>query len=99
MNYSSNPFFLFLREVKKHAFSKNCKICQSPYATALLYRYHVEHLPYVQLIELYKKYGLELNVYNVSCHLHRHVQQRDIEEVEKLKARWVSMDAQLPGLK
>jgi hypothetical protein len=44
-------------------------------------------LTYTQLVELYRQYGLDLNEYNISCHLHRHVEQSDIEEVEKLKEK------------
>ena len=70
-------------------FQRNCKICRSNFAQALLYRNHIDKLTYVQLIELYKQYGLELNQYNISCHLHRHVEQSDIEELENLKEKWV----------
>lgn len=52
-------------------------------------------MSYIELIELYQKYGLELNLYNISCHLHRHVQQSDIEEVEKLKEKWDKLDAEM----
>lgn len=45
-------------------------------------------MPYIQLIELYRRYGLELNSYNISCHISRHVKQRDIEEVDRLQARY-----------
>jgi hypothetical protein len=48
----------------------------------------------MQLIDLYRQYGLDLNCYNISCHLHRHVEQSDIEEVEKLKEKWAKIDAE-----
>jgi hypothetical protein len=50
-------------------------------------------MSYRQLIELYKQYGLYLNEFNISCHLHRHVEQKDIEEAEATKARWEKMKA------
>lgn len=67
-------------------FEPHCKICKSEYATALLYLHHCEHLSYKQLIDRYKRV-LDINLYNLSCHLQRHVQQSDIEHVEKLKAQ------------
>ena len=65
---------------------RNCKICKSEYSQALLYLHYCEHLSYRQLIERYE-HRLTLNEYNLSCHFHRHVEQKDIEEVEKLRAR------------
>lgn len=66
-------------------FEPHCKICRSDYALALLYLHHCERLSYKQLIEKYK-HRLSLNQYNLSCHFQRHVEQSDIENVEKLKA-------------
>jgi hypothetical protein len=66
-------------------FEPHCKICKSEYSTALLYLHHCEHRSYKQLIESYKNV-LDINEYNLSCHFQRHVQQSDIEAVEKLKA-------------
>jgi hypothetical protein len=33
---------------------------------------------------------LSINIFNLSCHFQRHVEQSDIEEVEKLHAEWSS---------
>lgn len=66
-------------------FEPHCKICKSEYALALLYLHHCEHLSYRELIANYKHH-LSINEYNLSCHFQRHVEQLDIEHVEKLKA-------------
>ena len=70
-------------------FEPHCKICKSSYATALLYLHVCEHLTYKQLIERYKQ-CLSINELNLSCHFQRHVEQSDIERVEKLQAEWSS---------
>lgn len=66
-------------------FEPHCKICKSEFAIALLYLNHCEHASYRELIARYKN-RLSLNEYNLSCHFQRHVEQSDIEHVEKLKA-------------
>lgn len=65
---------------------KNCKICKSEFALALLYLNHCEHVSYRALIARYK-HRMSLNEYNLSCHFQRHVEQSNIEHVEKLKAQ------------
>lgn len=70
-------------------FEPHCKICKSSYAKSLLYLYHCEKLTYKQIIEKYK-HLLSINIFNLSCHFQRHVEQSDIEEVEKLHAEWSS---------
>lgn len=71
-------------------FQPHCKICKSDYAKPLLYLYHCEHLTYKQLIERYKGH-LDINIFNLSCHFQRHVEQSDVEEVEQTKLRWEEM--------
>lgn len=66
-------------------FEPHCKICKSEYALALLYLHHCEHLSYRELIARYA-HQLRINEYNLSSHFQRHVEQSDIEHVEKLKA-------------
>jgi hypothetical protein len=62
---------------------RNCKICQSYQSTPLLALYHVHKFTYKQIIAYFAKRGLFLNLFNINCHLHRHVEQSDIEYVEK----------------
>lgn len=66
-------------------FEPHYKICKSEYALALLYLHHCEHLSYRELIARYA-HQLRINEYNLSSHFQRHVEQSDIEHVEKLKA-------------
>jgi len=53
----------------------------------LLYLNHCEGVPYTELIARYK-HVLSINLYNISNHFARHVEQKDIEEVDRLKAEW-----------
>ena len=63
---------------------KNCKICQSFHSTELLSLYHVHHFTYRQIAAYFKKhFELEINQYNVNCHLQRHIEESDIAYVEK----------------
>jgi hypothetical protein len=71
-------------------FNKHCKICRSYLGQALLYQHHCEHVPYLKLIELFEEQITCLNLYNVSTHFNRHVEQADIREVERLKAEYES---------
>ena len=65
---------------------KNCKICRSYHGTELLCLYHIHHFTYKQIIAYFRKhFRVELNEFNVHCHLQRHVQQSDIEYVEKYR--------------
>ena len=50
---------------------------------------HCNHISYTELIERYEKYIPRLNLYNISTHFNRHVEQDDILEVEAFKARFV----------
>jgi hypothetical protein len=78
------------KEVKASLrFEPHCKICKSDLATAILYLHQCENYSYKQLIERYKGH-LEINIFNLSCHFQRHVEQSDIEAVEKLHAEWSS---------
>ena len=79
-----------LQEVKKLRFQRNCKICKSDLATAILYLHHCENYSYKQLIDRYKPV-IDINEYNLNCHFHRHVEQSDICEVEQTKLRWEKM--------
>jgi len=75
-------------------FEPHCKICKSELATALLFLHRCEEYSYKMLIERYK-HVLDINVYNLSTHFNRHVQQKDIDAVEETKRRWAQMDAEL----
>jgi hypothetical protein len=44
---------------------------------------------------MFEKYGISLNIYNCSVHVHRHLQMRDFAEAEETKARWKVIDAKL----
>ena len=50
----------------------------------MLYLNRCKHVPYLELIEMYEQYIENLNLYNISTHFNRHIQQSDIEEVESL---------------
>ncbi len=69
-------------------YQRNCKICKSDYAKVLLFMNHCNAVPYTELIEKYEKYISRLNLYNISTHFNRHVEQKDILEVEALKKRF-----------
>jgi hypothetical protein len=45
-------------------------------------------VPYVKIIEEYEDCIPCLNLYNLSTHFNRHVEQKDIREVEALKAKF-----------
>jgi hypothetical protein len=75
-------------------FEPHCKICRSWLAPVLLYLHHYEGLSYKQLIERYK-HVLDINEYNLSTHFNRHVQQKDIDEVEETERRWKQAEAEL----
>ena len=45
-------------------------------------------MPYNEIIEKYEKYIPRLNLYNISTHFNRHVEQKDILEVEACKKRF-----------
>jgi hypothetical protein len=74
---------------------RNCKICNCEewLSDYFVLAYHVERLTYQQIIEVFEKYGVHLNVYNINCHLHRHVEQKDLRAAEAKKARWDAYDA------
>ena len=95
-NLSKRHFFKKIRGEKRLKRQKNCKICSAPewLAEAFTYRYHVEHLSYVELIEIYEPYGLHLNIYNCSVHIHRHLEQKDFIEAEQKQERWQQCKAQ-----
>ncbi len=67
---------------------RNCKICKSDFAIVLLFMNHCNHMPYVELIERYEKYIPRLNLYNISTHFNRHMEQKDIIEDEACKKRF-----------
>jgi hypothetical protein len=75
----------------------NCKICSSPewLVKSFTYGYHIEHYTYLQLIEMFEKYGISLNIYNCSVHIHRHLEMRDFAEAEATKARWAQIDKEI----
>jgi hypothetical protein len=75
---------------------RNCKICQSEewLITSFTYGFHVEHLTYLQLITMFEKYGISLNIYNCSVHIHRHLEMRDFREAEATKVRWQKLETQ-----
>jgi hypothetical protein len=77
---------------------RNCKICQNEewLIASFTYGFHVEHLTYLQLIAMFEKYGISLNIYNCSVHIHRHLEMQDFKEAEATKARWLSYKAQSP---
>jgi len=75
-------------------FEPHCKICKSDPAEAILFLHHCEGFTYKQIIERYRR-QLDINEYNLSCHIQRHVEQSDIDEVEETKRRWAKMDAEL----
>ena len=68
--------------------NSHCKICRSDYAQSLLYLNHCKHVPYVKIIEEYEDCIPCLNLYNLSTHFNRHIEQKDIREVEELKAKY-----------
>jgi len=76
---------------------RNCKICNSPewLITAFTYGYHIEHLTYLQLIEMFEKYGVHLNIYNCHVHIQRHLEQKDFIEAEQKQIRWAKIDEKI----
>ena len=76
---------------------RNCKICQSEewLIIAFTYGFHIEHYTYLQLIEMFEKYGIRLNIYNCSIHIHRHLEQKDFIEAEQKQIRWKAIDTKL----
>jgi hypothetical protein len=67
---------------------KNCKICRSLVSQGMLYAHHCMHKSYLELIEIYEKEIPCLNLYNISTHFNRHVEMKDIREVEALKEQY-----------
>ena len=82
---------------KNTHYQRNCKICNSPFwlYQALLYHYHNDNYSYAQLVEFYKQNHFSLNQYNISVHIHRHVEQKDIEEAEAQKAYFEKMKTEV----
>jgi hypothetical protein len=76
---------------------RNCKICNAEewLREYFVYAYHVEHLTYEQIIEVFERHGVSLNFYNCSVHKHRHLEQCDLKKAEETKARWDAIDAKL----
>jgi hypothetical protein len=75
--------------VKNLKKQRNCKICQSEewIAKAILSLHQCEKLGYREIIERMLPH-IELNEYNISVHLHRHCEQKDIIEAEESQARF-----------
>jgi hypothetical protein len=74
---------------------RNCKICREQWiANAILYLHHCERASYREIIERMKTF-IDINEYNISVHLHRHVQEIDIIEAEQKQARWAKIESQL----
>lgn len=44
---------------------------------------------------MFEKYGVHLNIYNCSVHIHRHIEQKDLVEAEATKVRWAEIDAKM----
>jgi hypothetical protein len=76
---------------------RNCKICNSPewLSDAFVIAYHAEHQTYEQIIEMFARHGISLNIYNCSVHKHRHLENRDFLKAEETKARWDEIDAKI----
>lgn len=76
-----------------------CKLCVSPewvYKAILLYK--CSGYSYKQIIEHFSRYVKNLNLYNLSTHMNRHVQQGDIEEAEATLTRWESYKSRTHGV-
>jgi hypothetical protein len=44
---------------------------------------------------MFEKYGVSINFYNCSVHVHRHLEQKDFIEAEQKQARWAKIESQL----
>ena len=77
-------------------YQKNCKICnteewlQDAFCVAI-----VSGQTYEEIIEMFERHGISLNIYNVSVHKHRHLENQDLKKAEETKARWEAIDTKL----
>jgi hypothetical protein len=76
---------------------RNCKICNAPewLSLAFTYGFHIEHLTYLQLIEMFEQYSISLNIYNCSVHVHRHLEQQDFKKAEQKQIFWKQIDEEI----
>ncbi len=56
---------------------------------------YIEKKSYKEIIEMFERHGIFLNIYNVSIHKHRHLEQGDLKKAEETKAQWQEIDAEL----
>jgi hypothetical protein len=76
---------------------RNCKICNAEewLRDYFVLAYHVEHLTYYEICEVFARHGYEINFYNVNVHVQRHLTNEDFHKAEATKARWEKIKAQL----
>lgn len=96
LQISQNPFFTKI-EVKNLNYQRNCKLCNCPdwLREYFVIAYHVEHLTYLQICEIFEKHGYQINIYNCHVHRSRHLTNNDFKNAEATKARWEAIDAKL----
>jgi len=89
-NLSAQHFFNNVNRGEKHLKKQcNCKIFNAPewLITSFTYGFHIEHYTYLQLIAMFEKHVISLNIYNCNVHIHRHIQMQDFVEAEQKQAR------------
>lgn len=77
-------------------YQRNCKICTSDewLADAFVIAL-VENKTYEEIIGMFERHGISLNIYNCSVHKHRHCEHKDFLKAEETKAQWDSTDLKL----
>jgi hypothetical protein len=77
-------------------YQRNCKLCNCPdwLRDYFVIAYHVEHLTYAKICEIFARHGYEINFYNVNVHAQRHLTNEDFRKAEETKARWAKIESQ-----
>jgi hypothetical protein len=75
---------------------RKCKICNSPehLVKAFTLCFHAQHFTYKQLIEMFRRNHISINIYNCNVHIQRHLTSEDFAEAEATQAQWDKNDSE-----